>query len=573
MRNYLVALSVVFLAALAGCAGLDFGSQPAPPPRTVQQVEADTWKRSSNPAAARANLEATAQKGQYIGDVAYPEPEGNIMLMADSIVVGLEGRGTDRYDAKMKPYLVKLLVKNYDSLQVASEIINSKDACPVRVVAHMPPFVRKDEKFDVTVESLDPNVNIEGGTLVDTPLVRYIQMPADMTHLGFRTQGGFVSEGTQGYARGDVTLNAGYRSGAPLKGEVPYVGYVPAGGISSTTWGHRLFLKKSDAATSVLIDAALKGRFQGPPDATGPKTLVTSPTSDFIAVGMPNAYHDYWKRYLDVVMRVPLRAPSRQERDMDVDRQIAALNSADPHQRYEAECAIEAYGRVTGSALLEALRTLGPQGKQSALRVLAFVDEPRAVDPLIEESRRAQGRFRAESPYLLSLLSGDRGPHRKPEIERINARLIEMLDDTDAEARFRALEALERNQVATDRVKEYYSEMRTFNLSLVESGAEPAIVVRSLDGVRHVAVFGAGQRLRCPFRGSCGPVTLNVTADGVEILHKRHEAKTPTVLKTHDLTDIIVRLDRMYVSVNDIVGLLDQLDKRGGLEAKMYWVE
>jgi flagellar basal body P-ring protein FlgI len=483
--------------------------------------------------------------------------------MAESIVVGLEGRGTDRYDSKLKPYLVKLLVKTYDDPVMAGQIINSKDACPVRVIAELPPFVRKDDKFDVIVESMDPTVNLEGGTLVDTPLVRYITMPAGMTNPSFRTPSGLVSQGTEGYARGDLTLNAGFRDGARMKGEVPTIGYIPAGAMAAKTWGYRLLLKKPDANTVMLIDAAFKNRFSN---------LVTTPNAAFLVISMPNRYQGYYKRFLDVVLRIPVRPGTKEERLRRIDGLAAALNAGDPQARYETECALEAYGREAASALVELLRTAHGPARQSALRVLAFVDDARAVDPLIEESRNTQGRFRAESAYLLSILGGDRGDRRVDFVERVNRRLLEMLDDPDAQTRFTALMAIDRTGVKEAPVSIYYSrDARNFAMYLVDTKADAAVVVQSLEGVRRIAIFGRGMRVRCPFKGSVGPVTLTVTPDGIEIQHRRMEK--PVALTNHELPNVVSKLDGMFVSVNDIIGLLSALDAKGAMDGKLYWAE
>ena len=566
MSKILWVVSALLLAAIAGCTS--FNPAPAPPPNT-SQVSGTTAQMP--PDQAYRYLADRAQKGEVVGDLVTPEAQTRVTVMAESIVVGLEGRGTDRYDSKLKPSLTKLLVKNFDSLDIASQIINSKDGAPVRVTAEIPPLVRKGDKIDIMVESLDPSVNIEGGTLIDTPLERFVQLGIP-THAGFRTRSGLVSQGIEGFARGDVTLNAGYKNGVRLKGEVPTVGYIPAGGMSEKTWGYRLMLKKPDAYTSQLIEAAFQNRFSNWLNVKNSQGSAS--TSEFVIISMPNRYQGYWKRYLDVVLRIPVRPPVKEERLRDIDRLAASLNSADPQARYESECALEAYGREAAPALFELLRTSNVGARQSALRVLAFVDDARTVDPLVDESRRSQGRFRAESAYLLSILGGERGERRLSESDRINQRLVEMLDDPDPQARFTALMALERTGVKEAPVRIYYSpEARSFAMYLVETRGEQAVVVSAEDSVRRIAIFGANVRVKSPFRGGVGPVTLNVTPDGIEIQHKRREGSAPILLRTHEVANLVSALDRMYVSINDILGVLSQLNERGAIDAKMYWAE
>ncbi len=69
-----------------------------------------------------------------------------------------------------------------------------------------------------------------------------------------------------------------------------------------------------------------------------------------------------------------------------------------------------------------------------------------------------------------------------------------------------------------------------------------------------------------------GPVTVNVTSDGIELQHKRRTGP-PRALRTHELTTLVSALDRWYVSVNDIIGLLAQMNERNALGAPLYWAE
>jgi len=499
-------------------------------------------------------LEKTAQAGERVGDLVTPEEQNGFAILADSVVVGLNGRGAARIDPKLKPHIVKLLVKNFDSLEVAEQILASKDAAPVRCIAQLPPFARRGDKLDVAMEALDPTVNIEGGTLVDTPLERFVQYPG-RTHRDFVTTSGLVSAGVQAYARGDVTLNAGYRQGEQIQPEVPTVGYVPGGVLVDRTWGCRLMLKKPDANTSLLIDAAIRQRFG---------QIATEAHVGFVVVSMPNRYQSYRKRYVDVLLEIEVRPPSREARLAYMEKAAGSLGSSNPNVRYEAECVLEAYGREAAPGLLEASRSANSAERESALRVLALLTDKRAATPLIEESRTARGSFRAESTELMSFLGG----------EAVEQRLVEMLGESDPMARYKAFLMLDKLGVKSAPVKTYYSpEQRNLAMSVVDVPGEKLIVIKSLDGVRRIVLFGVGVTIKPGFRGGVGPVELTVGKDTTEIRHKLRPAPEPLVLRTVELQNVVSVLDRTLVSVNDIIGLIALMDKKAALGAPVYWTE
>ena len=547
--NWINRFVVVLFVVTAGCESQT--TQPSP----VSNVRATRGTLQTMPAPqAYAYLEKTAQAGERVDDLVSVEDQERFPIMADSVVVGLNGRGSRHIDPNWKPFMVKALVKNFDSLEVAEQTLAAKDAAPVRCVAQLPAFAHKGDKIDVAIESLDPTVNLEGGTLVDTPLERFVQFPGE-THRDFRTSSGAVSAGVQAYARGDVTLNAGYRQGELIKPELPTAGYVPAGALVDVTWGCRLMLKKPDTNTALLIDAAIRHRFG---------EIASSAHVGFIAVSMPGRYQDCKKRYVDVLLQIEVRPPSREGRLARIEKVAASLASSDPNVRYNAECALDAYGPDAAPALLDAAKSGNSDQRQSALRVLAFFSDKRAAPALIQESRAARGAFRAESAALMAFLGGD-------DVEQ---RLAEMLSETDPSARYQAFVALDKLGAKNAPIKTYYSpEQRSLAMSLVEVPGDKAVVIRSANGVRRIVLFGAGVAIKPGFRGAVGPVELNVTKDTVEVRHKLRPAPEPLVLRTVELQNVVTVLDRTGVSVNDIIGLIALMDRKAALDASVSWAD
>jgi len=547
--NWMNRFVVVLFVVTAGCEPQT--AQTPPPPPNVRLTRAPLERMP--PAEAYKQLEKTAQAGELVGDLVTPEDQNSITVMADSVVVGLNGRGSRTIDPKTRPFIVKALVKNYDSLEVAEQLLAAKDVAPVRCVAEFPAFARKGDKVDVVIHALDPTVNLEGGTLVDTPLERFVAFPG-ATHRDFRTTSGLVSAGIQGYARGDLTLNPGYRQGEQVKPELPTVGYVPAGALVDKTWGCRLMLKKPDTNTALLIDAAIRRRFP---------EVASSAKIGFIAVSLPVRYLNYKKRYVDVLLQIQVRPPSREERLARIQRLAASLGSSNAGARYDSECAIEACGREAAPVLLEAARGGNSDQRQSALRVLALLPDKNSSPLLVEESRTARGPFRAESAGLMAFAGGD-------DVEQ---RLIEMLSDTDSSARYQAFRALETLGAKSAPVKTAYSpQQHNLAVSLVDVPGDKVVIIHSAGGVRRILLFGTGITIKPGFRGTVGPVELNVTKDAVEVRHKLRPAPEPLVYRNVELQNVVTKLDHpIGVSVDDIIGLIALMDKKAALDASVFW--
>jgi len=547
--GYKRTVPVLLVLLMLGCQG---SGQPQPS-RSMSQAHASVARMTHG--QAWADLANRAQKGETIGDLVAAEPKTSFTFSAESIVVGLNGRGTKRIPRKMKPDLVKLLVNEFDDPAIAAQILNSKDAAPVRVIAEVSPFLKEGDKIDVKLTAYDPTVNLEGGLLIETPLQHFVQMSVP-THVGFRTRSGLVSAGTMAYARGDVTLNPGYRRSGAAGPIQPHVGYLPGGGLMHKSWGYRLMLGKPDADTSLLIEKAFKARFG--------VEMPSIPNLAFVAIGIPRNYQRAWRRYLDVVMRIKVRPPDADAMQADFRRLVGKLSSSSPQERYLAEVTLEAYGRRTAPMLLQAAETGGTLQRQSALRVLAFLGDGRATVMMVAESRKSGPMFRKESAHLMALLRG----------AEAETRLVEMLNDEDPTVRYEALLALAWMHVKDAPVKTFYSRShKNFAMHLVDVPGASAVVIDPSRSIRRIALFGPKIRIRPGFHGEVGPVAINVKAESTEIRHKHRITRKPAVVPTVELQNIISLLDSMGVSVNDIIGFVALMDRQKALSAKVYWTE
>ena len=543
------AVPLLVLAGLVGCQG---AGQP-PPSRTMSQASARVARMT--PGQAWADLATRAQQGETIGDLVVNEPLRTFTFQAESIVVGLNGRGTRQIPREMKQQLVKLLVNEFEDPTIAGQILSSKDAAPVRVTAEVHPFLKEGDKIDVKVIAYDPTVNLEGGLLVETPLEHYVQM-TQQTHAGFRTRSGLVSAGVMAHARGDVTLNPGYRATGPVGPVQPQAGYLPGGGLLDKSWGYRLMLRQPDADTALLIEKAYRARFG--------QEMPSVPNIPFVAIGIPRTYERAWRRYLDVVMHIKVRPPDEQSLAADTRRLTGELAGSNPQVRYEAEVTLEAYGRRATPILLGAAETGPTLQRQGALRVLAFLGDERCADMLVKESRQAGPAFRKESAYLMALLRG-------PAAE---ARLVEMLNDPDPMCRYEAILALEWMGAKDAPVRSLPSlTQKNFVVYLVEGSAPSVIVIDPGQPIRRIAIFGPKVRVRAGFQTEVGPVAVSVKAESTEIRHKHHITREPAPVDTVELQILISLFDRMGVSINDMIGFIVTADRQKALGAEVRWTE
>ncbi len=88
-------------------------------------------------------------------------------LIGYGLVVGLNGTG----DSKVE-YTSKSLSRLLDSvgMKIEDKEIASKNVAAVVVTAVLPAFARSGNKLDVTINSIGDSSNLEGGTLLQTPL-------------------------------------------------------------------------------------------------------------------------------------------------------------------------------------------------------------------------------------------------------------------------------------------------------------------------------------------------------------------------------------------------------------------
>lgn len=179
-------------------------------------------------------------------------------LVGYGVVVGLDGTGDDDKSELMNRGLSRML--DHLGVSVRPEEIDSDNAAAVVVTADLPPFARSGSRIDVTVSALGDAENLQGGTLVLTPL-RAADGRIYAVAQGAVSTGGFAAGG----AAGSIQKNF------PTVGRIPG-GALVEGEVDAAFGGDRLVLalKRPDFTTAIrtadAINAALGANLARTPD-------------------------------------------------------------------------------------------------------------------------------------------------------------------------------------------------------------------------------------------------------------------------------------------------------------------
>ncbi len=104
-----------------------------------------------------------------IKDIAKVQGVRSNQLMGYGLVVGLPGTGDDDDTIQMIQSTVSMLARF--GITINAGDLDTDNVAAVMVTATLPPFVREGDTIDVTVSSMGNASSIQGGTLLQTPLL------------------------------------------------------------------------------------------------------------------------------------------------------------------------------------------------------------------------------------------------------------------------------------------------------------------------------------------------------------------------------------------------------------------
>ncbi|OYQ31367.1 flagellar biosynthesis protein FlgA [Niveispirillum lacus] len=209
-----------------------------------------------------------AQAQSRIKDIADVEGVRDNMLIGYGLVVGLNGTGDTINNS---PFTEQSLIGMLERLgvNVRGDTIRTKNVAAVMVTATLPPFTSQGSRIDISVAAMADAKNLQGGTLLVTPLLGadgevYAVAQGAVAISGFSAQGAGAS-----ITRG-VPTSGRIAGGAIVEREIDFA-------LSDLPY-LRLSLRNPDFTTAVRVATAIN-------QLVGPQTAkAIDPTSVMINV-------------------------------------------------------------------------------------------------------------------------------------------------------------------------------------------------------------------------------------------------------------------------------------------------
>ncbi|MGH8018581.1 MAG: flagellar basal body P-ring protein FlgI [Opitutaceae bacterium] len=153
--------------------------------------------------------------GARIKDLVLVEGGRDNQLVGYGLVSGLSGDG----DSNTSAYTVQSIANALQrfGVNVSPSLVKSKNVAAVMVTADIPPFLKPGQRIDVTVSSLSDAKSLQGGVLLQTPLV------------GANDEVYAVAQGP--IAVGGFLGGSGGEGGATVQKNHPTVGVISGGAI------------------------------------------------------------------------------------------------------------------------------------------------------------------------------------------------------------------------------------------------------------------------------------------------------------------------------------------------------
>jgi flagellar P-ring protein precursor FlgI len=211
-----------------------------------------------------------------IKDIADIEGVRDNQLVGYGLVVGLAGTG-DRLRTAVftRQSLVGMLERLGVNTRDNEARLDTRNVAAVMVTANLPAFARPGSRIDIAVSALGDATNLQGGTLLVTPL-----LGADgevyAVAQGAVATGAIAARGAGASVQRGVPTSARIASGAIVEREIPYT----LAGRGTL----RLSLRNPDLTTARRIAAAINRAAPNSATATDPRTVaVTMAGRDAVA--------------------------------------------------------------------------------------------------------------------------------------------------------------------------------------------------------------------------------------------------------------------------------------------------
>jgi len=221
---------------------------------------------------ALPGLPAHAAVTSRIKDIVNYENVRDNQLIGYGLVVGLKGTGDSLRNAPFTQQSLQAMLERL-GVNIRNQSMNTNNVAAVSVTAMLPAFARKGGKIDVQIAALGDATNLQGGTLLVTPLVGldgeiYAVAQGPVAVSGFSAKGQ-----SESISRG-VTTAARIANGAIVEREIDF-------NLAAMT-SMNLSLKNPDLTTANRV-ASVINQAKGPSVAA-----VLDPAT--VRIAIPGSY-------------------------------------------------------------------------------------------------------------------------------------------------------------------------------------------------------------------------------------------------------------------------------------------
>ena len=228
-------------------------------------------------------LTLTQTGGSRIKDLTTLEGARDNQLTAYGLVVGLAGSGDGKISQTVQS--IANMLQRY-GINVPSESIKSGNVAAVMITADIPPFAKPGTKIDVTVSSIGDAKTLQGGVLLQTPLIGADNVVYAVAQ-GAIAVGGFLG-------------GAGGAGGSTVQKNHPTVATIPSGAIVEREISTNvvrnntmnILLRQPDFITAARTAEAINQMFPGTAVAQDAAT---------INVRLPSEYQSYPVNFLATI--------------------------------------------------------------------------------------------------------------------------------------------------------------------------------------------------------------------------------------------------------------------------------
>ena len=482
------------------------------------------------------------------------------------LVANLRGTGDTFVGNAVRQYILTTMIKRgFGSRQMGfenmqpEEVLRDPRFAIVRVDGLLPPGVRRMQRFDVFISTLDGNntTSLAHGDLYRSDLKvdgANVQMPGHSIDIWATGEGSIFVNPV--YAMETNPTSPEARNSLRQ-------GVIPGGGVAMMDRPLVLRLRQPQLAAARFIQFRIGQAFQS-------NATAAAKDEALIAIYVPEKFGADWEHFSQVVRHLYL--DSRPEFVVVKARQLAEEAVKPDAPLLDISYCWEAMGPSALPFVTPLMTSDKPEVAFAAARAAAFIGDGSAQSVLMQMARTTGHAFQLAAVQTLA---------KMPATPEINQLLRGLLDVNESLVRVEAYRALAANGDSSiiSRPVVRPTGDPSFMLDIVPSQGPP-LIWASRSGIPRIAVFGNKPRMSLSGVFSAMDNRLTISAvqerDLLNIFYRGPELKDPvSVLSSPDLTELIGRLggqgapgdSRLNFDYCEVVSLLQAMTDQHRLAA------